>query len=125
MIKANAVPPSPSVMGLRVIAVAIYLPRLRRRSIACAGFVCCHLAEISHALFDQSQTRAGRLRLTFQRLEIGDDVTDLVSLEPELRHVLVSGLNSLGERLLQTFNRVLQVQRAERRRDLEWAFAHL
>src|SRR6188472_1399823 len=52
-------------------------------------------------------------------LQIGDDVDDLIPLKPELRHGRMARNDALGERPFQAFNRILQVQRAERRRDRE------
>src|SRR3954452_4736454 len=50
-------------------------------------------------------------------LQIGDDVDDLIPLKPELRHGRMAHNDSLGQRPFQAFDRILQMQRAERRRD--------
>src|SRR4029077_4705372 len=53
-----------------------------------------------------------------------DHVADLIAFEPEFRYVLMPGADALGERFLQTLDRVLQMQRAEWRRNPQRAFAH-
>src|SRR4249920_2397720 len=61
----------------------------------------------------------------FERLQIGDDVDDLIALEPELRHGWVFRDDSLRQRPLQAFDRIFQMQGAERRRDREGTLADL
>src|SRR6185295_3353469 len=58
-------------------------------------------------------------------LQIGDDVADLIPVKPELRHSRVARNDSLGQRPFQAFDRILQVQCAERWRDRELTVAGL
>ena len=51
-------------------------------------------------------------------LQVGDHVADLAGIEPELRHGWMAGDDSFGERLLEIFDRIALMQRAERRGDL-------
>src|SRR6478735_8701519 len=58
-------------------------------------------------------------------LQIGDDVDDLIAFKPELRHGRMARNDPLGERPFQAFERILRVQRTERRRDRERTVADL
>ena len=58
-------------------------------------------------------------------LQIGDDVDDLIPIKPELRHGRMARNDSLGQRPFQAFDRILQVQRAECRRDRKRTVADL
>ena len=53
--------------------------------------------------------------LTFERLKEGYEVPDLVGIETEYRHVLVSRHDPFRQRLLEVFDRVTQVKFTERR----------
>jgi hypothetical protein len=44
---------------------------------------------------------ARRCVLLFECLEVGDDVADLIGIEPEFRHVVVASADSFGEGFLQ------------------------
>jgi hypothetical protein len=57
----------------------------------------------------------------FERLQVGDDVGNLIGLEPELRHRGMAGDNPLGQGSLQVFNRIFEMQRAKRRRNRQGA----
>lgn len=57
-----------------------------------------------------------------ERLEVGQEVVDLVRLELESGHVGMAGIDAFGERFLEGIDRVALVQGPERRSDLEWAF---
>ena len=58
----------------------------------------------------------------FERLEIGEEVVDLVRLELESGHVGVASIDTFGERFLEGIDRVAPVQGPERRSDLKRAF---
>jgi len=60
----------------------------------------------------------------FQRLQIRQQVVNLIGIELKFRHGRMAGLNALGERLSQCFYRITLVESPERRRDLERALAH-
>jgi len=60
------------------------------------------------------------LELVLECFQIGDDIPDLTRIEPELGHRWVAGDDSLRERFFEVFNRIAFVERAERRRDLQW-----
>src|SRR3954447_11279935 len=146
---AIAVPPSPNVMVLRVrFPTAMFCPIRSRHHPGRTEISCTEQCwkTRSHSLI-KIKTRGARapasgLRLHnvpfakpeprfcatclfFQCLEIGDHIADLVAVEAELRHVLVTGADVFRERLLQALDRIAQMQRAERRRDLQRALARL
>src|SRR6476619_8578191 len=58
-------------------------------------------------------------------LQIGDDFDDLIPIEPELRHRRMFRDDPLGQRPLQAFDRIFQMQGAERWRDREGTLADL
>src|SRR5215207_2215345 len=60
------------------------------------------------------------LRLPFQRLQIGNHVSDLRRIKPELRHRRVPGHNAFRKRLGKVLDRIPLVQLSERWRDTEW-----
>ena len=74
---------------------------------------------------DQRSIREDWPLYLFKRLQIGDHVSDLIGLEPELRHGGMAGNDALGQGPLQVFNRIFEMQRAKRRRDRERALADL
>src|SRR5215472_13032076 len=55
-----------------------------------------------------------------ERFQVGDDVADLTGVEAKLWHGRVTCDNSLGQRFLQIFDRIMLVQRAKGRRDMQW-----
>src|SRR5690348_16541543 len=61
--------------------------------------------------------------MLFERLEKRQEVVNLVGREHKLRHGRVSGDDTLSERLLESFDRVVEMQGPERRRRLEWTCA--
>src|SRR4051812_3168031 len=145
---AIAVPPSPNVMVLRVrFPTAMFCPiRSRhhpgRTEISCTeqcwktrsrslikikmrGARAQHQLSVCQCAVRKNGTRFCATCLFFQCLEIGDHIADLVAVEAELRHVLVTGADAFRERLLQALDRIAQMQRAERRRDLQRALARL
>src|ERR1043165_7036212 len=75
-------------------------------------------------LLDGDQTAQRRVSF-FESLQVGDHVADLIRLEPEFRHVVVSGPDSFGKCFLQRLDRIPQMQRAEWRSDLQRALADL
>ncbi len=91
-----------------------------------SGYVCyvngpaASRAPLIHAQLASALERATRKtrRLLFQRFQVGDYVSDLPGIEPELGHRRMPGDDSLGERLLEILDRIMQMQRAKRRRDL-------
>ena len=60
----------------------------------------------------------------FEGLQIRQQVVNLIGIELKFRHGRMAGLDALGERLSQGFDRITLVQSPERRRDLERALAH-
>ena len=61
----------------------------------------------------------------FERLQIRQQITDLIGLELEGRHRRMTGVDAFGQRLSEGLDRVTLVQRPERRRDLERAWRNL
>src|SRR5262249_16792647 len=58
-----------------------------------------------------------------KRFDESEHVIDLIGIEPELRHGRMGGADPFGEASGQAVDRKLEVQIAERRGDLERAFA--
>ena len=55
--------------------------------------------------------------------QVGDDVTDIVGVKGQFRHIGMPGHDALGESLLKRFNRIALPKRAEGRRLLVRALA--
>ena len=53
--------------------------------------------------------------LLFQRFQKSDHITNLPRIEPELRHRRMARRDALGQRFGEVLDRILVVQRAERR----------
>ena len=58
----------------------------------------------------------------FERLQVRNNVSDLTWIEAEFGHGRVTCKDPFGQGFLQIFDRITLVQRAERRRDRQWAF---
>jgi hypothetical protein len=73
---------------------------------------------------DLCQQDSGFLRLTTRVTATSSlKIVDLIWLEPEFRHGRVSGDDTLTKRFFQTHERIALMERAERRRDFQLAFA--
>ena len=77
-------------------------------------------APLIHAQLASASERATRKtrRLLLQRFQVGDYVSDLPGIEPELGHRRMPGDDAFGKRFLQALDGIAAMQGAERRRDL-------
>ena len=60
-----------------------------------------------------------------KRFQVGDDVADLAWVEAEFGHGRVPGDDAFSEGFFKVFDRITRMQRAERRRDFQWALADM
>src|SRR5439155_6451272 len=71
------------------------------------------------------RARQRRRVSALERLQVSDHIANLIRLEPELRHRRMASHDPLGQRPFQAFDRIFEMQRAERRRDRARALADL
>src|SRR5687767_929266 len=119
--KVAAVPPSPTVIDFGPMAACAMLYPVSRARRMSRALVRCTMVRRIPLLFDADQLR----RELFERLEERDHVVDLTEVEPEFGHRRMTGDDPFGERLLEILDRILAVERPERRRCRKRARAQL
>lgn len=84
----------------------------------------CSLGTPRHNTSISSPRRRAR-HSAFECLQVGDDIGYLIWIEAKLRHGGMTRNDPFGQRTFERFDRIFEMQRAERRRDSKRALAHL
>src|SRR5665213_621590 len=71
---------------------------------------------LMRGLLWMEQGRGGRSALLLNRVEVGDDGTDLVGVKSKFRHIRVAGHDALAQGFFQRFDGIAGSERAEGRR---------
>lgn len=103
----------------------IFAPTSRmRRAVSAARTIALLARHPRHNTSISSPRRRAR-HSAFECLQVGDDIGYLIWIEAKLRHGGMTRNDPFGQRTFERFDRIFEMQRAERRRNSKRALAHL